>query len=152
MARLNPRADGQVIPYTPTHCVTGVLDARSDLVAAVQVLGRTGVAQDDIDVFLGDAGERSLDPTGSSGTGGRWFRKLENWVSDTSKFQELVTDTLASGGAVVAAHVGDDESRKAAAMKALTALGARDVKYWSPLYVEQGHEDVPRQNLMREDG
>ena len=36
-------------------------------------------------------------------------------------------------------------------MDILTRHGARDVKYWATWYVEQGHEDVPRQNLKRED-
>jgi len=29
-------------------------------------------------------------------------------------------------------------------MSILTRNGASDVKYWSPFFVEQGHEDVPQ--------
>ena len=82
---------------------------------------------------------------------GRWYRKLEDWVSDTSKFQELASATLNAGGFIVAARPGEAEALKARAMDILTKHGARDVKYWTTWYVEQGHEDQPRQNLKRDD-
>ena len=72
-------------------------------------------------------------------------------MSDTAKFHEVASATLHAGGFVIAAKVDTDEARKTRAMDILTRHGARDVKYWSQFYVEQGHEDVPRQNLQRDD-
>ena len=148
MARVNPQ-DTTTTSYDPTHRVTGVFDG-ADVLRAVQALEAAGVSRADIDLFHGDDGEHALDPDGTGSTVGRWWRTLENWVSDTATFHDVVADALAAGGAIVAIHVGEDEARRHAVMQHLAAFGARDVKYWSPLYVEQGHEDRPRQNLMRD--
>ena len=152
MARVNPDLPKEHVQYNPIHRVTGLFDAHDGVTAALRELEEAGFGRDDIDIFSGVEGERALDPSGDNfGTAGRWFRKIEDWVSDTSKFHEVAAATLNAGGFVVAARTESDDGRKAAAMEILTRTGARDVKYWSNFYVEQGYEDEPRQNLQRED-
>ncbi|HTV01990.1 MAG TPA: hypothetical protein VMF13_15690 [Luteitalea sp.] len=152
MTRVNPHLPKEHLQYNPIHHVTGLFDGHDAVTNAVRDLEAAGFGREGIDLFSGVEGEAALDPSGDTlGTAGRWFRKIENWVSDTAKFHEVASATLHAGGFVVAAKVGTDEALKDRAMHILTQHGARDVKYWSQLYVEQGHEDVPRQNLQRED-
>jgi hypothetical protein len=152
MARVNPPLPKEHLQYNPIHHVTGLFDGHDAVTAALRDLEDAGFGRQEIDLFSGVAGEAALDPSGDTlGTAGRWFRRIENWVSDTAKFHEVASATLHAGGFVIAAKVDSDEARKTRAMDILTKHGARDVKYWSQFYVEQGHEDVPRQNLQRED-
>ena len=150
MARVNPSLQNEQGQYNPVNRVTGLFDSHDAVTAALRDLEDAGFARDDIDILAGTEGEHALDPSGNASTMGRWYRKLEDWVSDTSKFQELASATLTAGGYVIAAKPADDASRERA-MKILTRQGARDVKYWATWYVEQGHEDEPRQNLKRDD-
>jgi hypothetical protein len=152
MARVNPHLPEEHVQYNPINRVTGLFEAHDGVTLAVRELEEAGFARDDIDVFSGVEGEQALGSSGDTlSTAGRWFRKVEDWVSDTSKFHELASATLNAGGFLVAARAEGDEARKGAAMDILTRHGARDVKYWSNFYVEQGYEDQPRQNLQRDD-
>ncbi len=152
MARVNPPLQEENAPYNPVNKVTGVFDAHDQVTMTLRELAEAGFARQDIDVFSGAEGEQAIDPSGDSmGAAGRFFRKLENWVSDTAKFHELAAATLQAGGFIVSAHAEGSEPRKDIAMDILTRNGARDVKFWSKFYIEQGYEDVPRQNLQRED-
>ncbi len=152
MARVNPPLPSEHGQYNPIHRVTGVFDAHDHVTLSLRDLEDAGVPRDDIDLFSGIDGEHALDPSGDTlGVAGRLFRRVENWVSDTSKFHEVAAATLHAGGFVVAVRADADDARKQQAMDILARHGARDVKYWSTFYVEQGYEDVPRQNLQRED-
>ena len=152
MTRLNPDLLNEQLQYNPIHRVTGLFDAHDAVTSAVRGLEEAGVASDAIDLFSGVEGEQALDPSGNTlGMAGRWFRKIEDFVSDTSKFHELASATLHAGGFVIAVNTENKEDRKALAMDVLTRNGARDVKYWAQWYVEQGHEDRPTQNLERDD-
>ena len=150
MARVNPSSQNEQGQYNPVNRVTGLFDSHDAVTAALRDLEDAGFARNDIDILAGTEGEQVLDPSGNASTMGRWYRKLEDWISDTSKFQELASATLTAGGYVIAAKPVDDTSRERA-MEILTRHGARDVKYWATWYVEQGHEDEPRQNLKRDD-
>lgn len=152
MTRLNPDLLNEQLQYNPIHRVTGLFDAQDAVTSTVRALEEAGVATDDIDLFSGVEGEQALDPAGeTNGVAARWFRKIEDMVSDTSKFHELASTTLHAGGFVIAVNAGGHDDHKARAMDILTRNGARDVKYWAQWYVEQGHEDQPSQNLERED-
>ncbi|AMY11328.1 hypothetical protein LuPra_04578 [Luteitalea pratensis] len=150
MARVNPSLANEQAQYNPVHRVTGLFDSHDAVTAALCDLEEAGFGREDIDILAGAEGEHVLDPSGQASTTGHWYRKLEDWVSDTSKFQELASATLNAGGFVVAARPGE-EALKGRAMEILAQHGARDVKYWATWYVEQGHEDEPRQNLKRDD-
>ena len=150
MARVNPSLPNEQAQYNPVNRVTGLFPSHDAVTAALRDLEAAGIARDHIDILAGAEGEHVLDPSGEASTLGRWYRKLEDWVSDTSKFQELASATLNAGGFVIAAKTAD-EAAKQRAMDVLTQHGARDVKYWATWYVEQGHEDEPRQNLKRDD-
>jgi hypothetical protein len=151
MARVNPSLPNEQVQYNPIHRVTGLFDGHDAVTAALCDLEEAGIARQDIDILAGREGEQVLDASGDNSTTGRWYRKLEDWVSDTSKFQEVAAATLHSGGFVIAAKPGKEDEKKTLVMNILTKHGARDVKYWATWYVEQGHEDEPRQNLKRED-
>ncbi len=145
MARVNPPLENDQTAYNPNHRVTGLFTAHDGVTRTLRDLAALGVSRDAVDVFAGVDGERALDPSGDAGgLVGRWFRTIERWVSDTSAFQELAAATLAAGGFVVAVQVENPDGRERVVMDVLTYNGATDVKYWTNLYVEQGHEDVPQ--------
>lgn len=145
MVRINPDFPDENAEYNPINRVTGLFDGHDAVTAAVRALEDAGFAREDIEVFAGPEGERLLDPSGESlGTTGRWFRVVERWVSDTSEFHERAAATLHAGGFVLAARAEADDHRKQTAMAILAQHGARDVKYWNRLFVEQGPEDHPR--------
>lgn len=145
MVRVNPNLPNEQAPYDPNHRVTGLFSNHDAVTGALADLTAVGIVSRDVDVFSGPDGEQALDPTGtSSGLVGRWFRTVEQLVSDTSPFQELAAATLKAGGFLVAVYVGTNAAQKDAVMSLLTRSGATDVKYWSELYVEQGHEDRPQ--------
>jgi hypothetical protein len=145
MAQVNPHLPNEPGPYNPKDRVTGLFAGHDAVTTALRELDALGVGHGDIDIFSGAEGERLLNPKGDEGgVAARWYRTVEQWVSDTSAFQELASATLKAGGFLVAVHVGTDEARKGAVMTQLTRSGATDVKYWTDLYVEQGHEDRPQ--------
>lgn len=151
MAHVNPSSPNEQAPYNPTGRVTGLFSGHDGVTGAVRALEDAGVGRDDIDILAGEEGAQLLDASGDgAGARGRWYRKLEDWMSDTSKFQEVAAATLSAGGFIVAV-LAADEARKSQVMEALTHHGARDVKFWATWYVEQGFEDQPRQNLKRDD-
>ena len=145
MAQVNPNLPFEHAPYDSTGRVTGLFGGHEAVTRAVRDLTDLGVVHRDIDIFSGAEGESSIDPTGErGGLAARWYRTVEQWVSDTSGFQQLAAATLEAGGCLVAIHVGGNQALKEAVMSLLTRHGATDVKYWSDLYVEQGHEDRPQ--------
>jgi len=145
MARVNPDLQNPQAPYDPTHRVTALFHGHDAVTIALRELVQAGFGPDDIDVFGGPAGEQALEPrTEDLGLAGRWFRTVEQWVSDTSAFHAVAAATLNAGGFLVAARAERDDAHKDVAMSILTRNGASDVKYWSPFFVEQGHEDVPQ--------
>jgi len=143
MVRVNPDLPNENAQFNPVNCVTGLFDGHDAVTLAVGDLEQAGFARADIDVFAGAEGERLLDPSGETrGTAGRWFRVVERLVSDTSEFHALALATLNAGGFVLAVKADDDDARKAEAMAVLGRRGARDVKYWNSLFVEQGPDDA----------
>ena len=145
MVRVNPNLPNeQQTPYDHNHRVTGLFSNHDAVTSALRDLTAVGIVSRDVDVFSGPDGEQALDPTGKSSLVGRWFRTVEQLVSDTSPFQELAAATLKAGGFLVAVYVGTNAAQKDAVMSLLTSNGATDVKYWSELYVEQGHENRPQ--------
>lgn len=145
MAQVNPNLPNALAPYSPTNRVTGLFTGHDSVTSALRELGTVGIVHRDIDIFSGAEGEQLLNPKGDAGgVAARWYRTVEQWVSDTSAFQELAAATLKAGGYLVSVYVGGDQALKDAVMSALARSGATDVKYWSDLFVEQGHEDRPQ--------
>jgi hypothetical protein len=141
MVDVNPDVAQENYQFNPIERVTGLFDAHEPVAATVAALEAAGIASSDIEVFAGREGMRKLDASGDAhGTAGRLFRLVESWVSDTSHFHAQAAAHLASGGYLLAAHVGTDDDLKARVMDVLTAQGARDVKYWHTLFVEQGEQ------------
>jgi hypothetical protein len=137
MVDVNPDMPEENVQYNPIDHVTGVFGAsQASAVTVIQALEAAGFARGDIDLFIGDEGERKLDPGGDESMGARIFRTLESWVSDTAGFQDTVVTALDRGGYVIAVLVGDDEAKKDRAIDVLKAQDAESVKYWHSLFTE----------------
>lgn len=141
MVDVNPDPAQDNFQFNPIERVTGLFDAHDPVTATVAALPAAGVAASNIEVFAGEEGMRKLDATGGEhGTAAKIFRVVESWVSDTSDFHAMAAEHLAAGGYIVAAWVGKDQALKDSVMQLLADQGARDVKYWHALFVEQGNQ------------
>lgn len=141
MVQVNPDPAEENFQFNPIERVTGLFGVNDDVTGAATKVQAAGVPQEDIAVFAGQEGMRALDASGEAhGTAGKLFRLVESWVSDTSDFHAMAAAHLASGGYVIAVRVGGDDPLKARVMELLQDQGAKDVKYWHTLFVEQGSE------------
>lgn len=143
MVHVNPDPSRDNYQFNPIERVTGLFAQQGPVTEAVRALEAGGIPSRSIEVFAGEEGKRQLDATGDEhGTAGKLFRLVESWVSDTSDFHASASAHLASGGYVVAAHVGTDDSQKERAMRALREAGATDVRYWHTLFVENDRTEA----------
>ena len=150
MARVNPSLPNDQAQYNPVHRVTGLFDSHDAVTAALCDLEEAGFAREDIDILAGAEGEHVLDPLRPCVDHGPLVPQARGLglgyveVPGTGRGNAERRRLRRRGEA----WRGGPEGR---AMDILTQHGARDVKYWATWYVEQGHEDEPRQNLKRDD-
>ena len=141
MARINPD------PYAGGHLfalvnrVTGLLDTEAEVSATVRALEADGVATDDIDIFTGEQGARSLDLFGREhGRAVRLLRTLETVVGAEGETNHRIDDALRQGATLLCVKIHKRKSdEKAHALRVLSAVHAHEIHYWGYL----GFEDVP---------
>ena len=141
MPRINPD------PYAGGHLfalvnrVTGLLDTEDEVAATVRALQQDGVATDDIDIFTGEQGARSLDLFGREhGRAVRLLRTLEAVVGHEGETNHRIDDALRKGATLVCVKVHNKRKaeEKAHAFRVLKALHAHELHYWGTW----GFEDV----------
>jgi diadenosine tetraphosphate (Ap4A) HIT family hydrolase len=141
MARINPD------PYAGGHLfalanrVTGLLDSEDEALATARALEEDGVASDDIDVFVGEKGARSLDLFGREhGRVIRLLRTLEAAVGDERETNHRIDNALRRGASLLSVKVHDRKSNeKARAFKVLKATHGHEIHYWG----QWSFEDAP---------
>lgn len=139
MARTNPD------PYAGGHLfalvdrVTGVLDTEDDVRATVRALEESGVASDDIDVFVGEQGARCLDLMGREhGRVIRLLRTLEAAVGDERETNHRIDEALRNGASLVSVKVHRKSAEKARALRILKSFHGHEIHIWGTW----GFEDV----------
>lgn len=140
MARINPD------PYAGGHLfalvnrVTGLVDTNEDAMATVQALEKDGISADDIDLFSGEQGARSLDLFGREhGRVVRLLRTLEAAVGDERETNRRIDLALRKGATLICVRIHSRKStEKVRALNILRAVHAREIHYWGPW----GFEDV----------
>ena len=142
MCRINPD------PYAGGHLfvlvnrVTGLLDSEDEVTATVRALEADGVATDDIDIFTGEQGARSLDlPGREHGRAVRLLRMLEAAVGHEGETNHRIDEALHQGATLlcVKIHKKRKSDEKDRAFRVLKALHAHEIHYWGPWHFE----DVP---------
>jgi diadenosine tetraphosphate (Ap4A) HIT family hydrolase len=141
MARINPDPYAGVQAFALVNRVTGLVDSEEEAMATVRALEEGGVAQDDIDVFVGEEGARRLDLSGREhGRIVRWMRRLEAAVGDESEPNRRIDEGLRRGGSLVCVKVhrrhGDEKPR---AFRILEARHGHEIHFWGAW----GFEDAP---------
>ena len=108
--------------------VTGLVDSEDEAMATVRALEADGVATDDIDIFVGEQGARSLDLSGREhGRVTRLLRKLEAAVGDESAPNSRIDEALRRGATLLAVKVHNRRSdEKARTLRVLKDPRARD--------------------------
>jgi diadenosine tetraphosphate (Ap4A) HIT family hydrolase len=142
MARINPD------PYTGGHLfalvnrVTGLIDSEDDVSATVRALEADGFPADDIDIFKGEAGARSLDLEGREhGRVVRFLRSLEAAVGNEGETNHRIDRALRNGATLLCVRVhGRKSLEKERALRVLKSLHGHEIHYWGPWSIE----DEPR--------
>ena len=140
MARMNPD------PYAGGHLfalvnrVTGLLETEDEAMATVQALEKEGISTDDIDLFCGEKGARSLDLSGREhGRVVRLLRTLEAAVGDEREINRRIDAALRRGATLLSVRIHNKKSdEKIRALNVLRALHGRELHYWGAW----GFEDV----------
>ncbi|HEY8549189.1 MAG TPA: HIT family protein [Vicinamibacterales bacterium] len=109
MARINPDPYAGVHLFALVHRVTGLLDGQGQVLAAVRALEESGVATDDIDLFVGEEGARALDLQGREhGRVVRVLRTLEAAVGDEAAANQRIDEALRRGATLVSIRVHNE--------------------------------------------
>jgi diadenosine tetraphosphate (Ap4A) HIT family hydrolase len=139
MARINPDSSGGQV-FALINQVTGLVDSEEEAMAMVRSLEEGGVATDDIDVFVGEQGARSLDLSGREhGRIMRWLRQLEGAMGDETTPKRRIEQGLSRGGSLVCVKVHKGKvDEKPRAFRILEALHGHEIHYWGPW----AYEDV----------
>src|SRR5262249_35689636 len=93
-----------------------------------------GVPTDDIDLYIGQQGAKSLDLAGKDhGRVRRWLRSLEASVGDERETNKRINDALDSGATLLSVKVrsrknGDRER----ALQVLRKAHGQEIHYWGP--------------------
>lgn len=132
MARINPD------PYTGGHLfaltnrVTGLFDTEDAVSATVKALEADGVPTDDIDLYIGEQGAKSLDLSGKDhGRVRRWLRSLEASVGDERETNKRINDALHSGATLLSVKVRSRKNGdKDRALQTLRKLEGHEIHYW----------------------
>jgi diadenosine tetraphosphate (Ap4A) HIT family hydrolase len=141
MARINPD------PYVGGHLfalvnrVTGLFDNEDSVSETVKALEADGVPTDDIDLFIGEQGAKSLDLSGKDhGRVRRWLRSLEASVGDERETNKRINDALHSGATLLSVKVRSRKNGdKDRALQVLRKLHGHEIHYWGPW----SFDDVP---------
>jgi diadenosine tetraphosphate (Ap4A) HIT family hydrolase len=134
MARINPD------PYAGGHLfalvnrVTGLFDSEEDVSATVKALEADGVPTDDIDLYIGEKGAKSLDLSGKDhGRVRRWLRSLEASVGDERETNQRINDALHHGATLLSVRVRNRKNGdKERALQVLRKAHGHEIHYWGP--------------------
>jgi diadenosine tetraphosphate (Ap4A) HIT family hydrolase len=132
MARVNPDPYRKGRIFALVNRVTGLLDSEDEVKATVRALEENGVATDDIDIFTGEQGARSLDlPGREHGRVVRLLRTLEAAVGDERETNDRIDKALRQGATLLCVKVHNRKSdEKARAFRVLKALNGHEIHYW----------------------
>jgi hypothetical protein len=121
---------------TPHDRVTGIIDERDKLESVVKALQAEGFPEDAVGVVLGEEGLEEIDPDGSRhGLIGRFVRTLQQFGHEGEEYREAAEE-LEKGHVLVGVTVTQEEEKNRAA-DTLRAQGARRLRYWGRLGVEE---------------
>jgi diadenosine tetraphosphate (Ap4A) HIT family hydrolase len=131
--------------FALTNRVTGLLDTEAEAMATVRALEESGVASDDIDVFVGEQGARCLDLFGREhGRVHRLLRTLETAVGDERETNQRIDDGLRQGKSLLCVKIKDRKGdEKARVLKVVRALHGREIHYWGSWTFEDVANDTP---------
>jgi hypothetical protein len=127
----------------PTEKVVGVVDDRGRLEALVGALHEAGVADGEVEVLSGHAGEERLDPSGDEhGPLQKAMRTVQKALGDESERLEKLNAELEAGNHVVQVGLSadDDDAReeeKQRVGRILRDQGAREVAFYGEYQIEE---------------
>jgi diadenosine tetraphosphate (Ap4A) HIT family hydrolase len=145
MARINPDPYAGAQVFALVNRVTGLVDSENEAMAMVRALEEGGVATDDIDVFVGEQGARSLDLSGREhGRIVRWMRQLEAAMGDEREPNRRIDECLRRGGSLVCVKVHRrNADEKPRAFRILEELRGHDIHFWGTWGFEDARSTGP---------
>ena len=145
MARINPDPYAGGHLFALVHRVTGLFDSADEATATVRALEESGVATEDIDIFVGEQGARCLDlPGREHGRVIRLLRTLEAAVGDEGGANHRIDEALRRGATLLCVKVhGRKGDEKARVFRVLKALHGHELHYWGPWAFEDASSATP---------
>ena len=145
MARINPDPYAGGHMFALVNHVTALVDNEEQAMVTVRALEEGGVATQDIDVFVGEPGARSLDLSGREhGRIVRWLRKLEAAVGDEREPNRRIDEELRQGASLISVKVHRKKiDEKPRAFRILEALHGHEIHYWGPWSFEDVRASPP---------
>ena len=134
MVTVNPEQTGQ---YSPVQRVTAIYETREQLRTILHALHEAGFTEQEIELFIDEAGAEQLDLTGQkAGAVVQFYRELVMALSDETEIRAQLDETLRNGGMSVNVFTGDEEEKKYRAVQILKAHHPQDLRYWGHLSIE----------------
>ena len=117
-----------------TNRVIAVIDDARHTRAAIETLGRAGIADRDLATFSGDEGARQIDAEGVHSAGvNHILRGLQRWTVEGAHLRKYEAE-LAQGHQVVDVHV--DGRHQDAVVQILRRYGAHFINAYGPWTIE----------------
>jgi hypothetical protein len=131
MARVNPDPYKEGYVFTHANRVTAFFDSMDQARRAEEALREAGVAEQAVDLFVGEEGVRNFDATGERhGWLRRLYHRLERFLGDEFDLEEHADRELRQGHVLLAALTGGEEGSKRQVGQVLRRHGGHEVYYW----------------------
>lgn len=137
MVNLDQLPHPEYLPY-PNHYTAAFFQSKQDAEKAIDELEAYGYDEEDFNVFQGDPGVDAVDVDGIHHTlMEKYMRKFIKF-SDSAEWRFLSeADRELRNGHVLICILTLDESQKDEIVSACKTNGAYDIRYFTPLYVEE---------------
>lgn len=137
MVSLDQLPHPEYLPY-PNHYTAAFFKSKEEAEKAVEELEAFGYSEEDFNIFQGDPGVDAVDVDGLHHT------MMENYMRKFIKFSDSAewrflneADRELRNGHVLVCVLTLDEDQKDEIIGSFKASGAYDIRYFTPLYVEE---------------
>ncbi len=137
MVTLEQLPHPEYLPY-PNHYTAGFFQTREDAEKAIKLLEEKGYEDEDFNVFEGEQGVNAIDVDGDHHTIlERYMRKFIK-ISDSAEWRFLdEADKEIKNGHILLCVPTPNSTKKEEVIGAFKEGGAYDIRYFTPLYIEE---------------
>jgi hypothetical protein len=138
MTQINPDPHTYGYVFVPRNRITSMFGAASDVLQALRELRELDIADDALELFVGEAGADTLDlPADHHGVTARRIRNMEAFmVLEAGDSHRRADEAMRQGGAALVVRMDGKEALKDAVVAVLHRNHAWLVRYWGRWSIE----------------